>query len=127
MHFCHLKNLHNDPELKLDNEKIEIVQQHKFLGMIFDSKLTFLPHIKYLKTKCFKALQLIRTLAHTQWGANKETLLKLYKTLILSKLDYGCMIYQSARKSYLKMLNTIHHKGVRLVLGAFPTSPIESR
>ena len=32
----------------------------------------------------------------------------------------------SARKSYLKSLDTIHHQGLRLALGAFRTSPIES-
>ena len=32
----------------------------------------------------------------------------------------------SARKSYLKSLDTIHHQGLRLALGAFRTSPVES-
>ena len=44
----------------------------------------------------------------------------------MSKLDYGCIIYGSARKSYLQMLDTIHNQGLRLVLGAFRTSPVAS-
>ena len=43
-----------------------------------------------------------------------------------SKLDYGSVIYGSARKSYLKQLDTIHHQGLRLALGAFRTSPVPS-
>ena len=43
-----------------------------------------------------------------------------------SKLDYGCIVYGSARPSYLKMLNTLHHQGLRLALGAFRTSPVDS-
>ena len=35
-------------------------------------------------------------------------------------------LYGSARKSYLKCLDTIHHHGLRLALGAFRTSPVES-
>ena len=89
-------------------------------------KLTFIPHIKYLKDKCNKALQLIRVIAHTDWGADKQTLLRLYRSLVRSKLDYGCFIYGSARQSYIKSLDTIHHQGLRLVLGAFRTSPAES-
>ena len=46
--------------------------------------------------------------------------------LIRSKLDYGCIVYGSARPSYIKMLNTIHHQGLRLALGTFRTSPVES-
>ena len=43
-----------------------------------------------------------------------------------SKLDYGCIIYGSARKSYLQMLDPIHNQGLRLALGAFRTSPVAS-
>ena len=41
-------------------------------------------------------------IAHQTWGADQNTLLTLYRTLIRSKLDYGAIIYGSARKSYLK-------------------------
>ena len=126
MHFCQLRGLHNDPVLKLDGMEIPVVDQYKFLGVIFDRKLSFIPHINYLKAKCHKALQLLRVVAHTDWGADKSTLLKLYKSLVRSKLDYGCFIYGSARKSYLRCLDSIHHLGLRLALGALRTSPVES-
>ena len=126
MHFCQLRCLHNDPVLKLDGVEIPVVDQYKFLGVIFDRKLSFIPHIKYLKAKCHKALQLLRVVAHTDWGADKSTLLKLYRSLVRSKLDYGCFIYGSARKSYLRCLDSIHHLGLRLALGALRTSPVES-
>ena len=89
-------------------------------------KLTFKAHINYIKTKCGKALQVLRVLAHTDWGADKNTLLKIYRTLVRSKLDYSSFIYQSTRKSYLKTLHPVCHSGLRLVLGAFQTSPVES-
>ena len=41
-------------------------------------------------------------------------------------MDYGSIVYGSARKSYLKSLDTIHHQGLRLALEAFRTSPVES-
>ena len=41
--------------------------------------------------------------------------------LVISKLDYGCNVYGSARKSYLQMLDPIHNQGLRLCLGAFRT------
>ena len=126
MHFCQLRGLHNDPVLKLDGVDIPVVDQYKFLGIIFDRKLSFIPHINYLKAKCQKALQLLRVVAHTDWGADKLTLLKLYRSLVRSKLDYGCFIYGSARKSYLRCLDSIHHLGLRLALGALRTSPVES-
>ena len=47
-------------------------------------------------------------------------------SLVRSKLDYGYIIYGSARKSYLQMLDPIHNQGLRLALGAFRTSPVAS-
>lgn len=82
--------------------------------------------LKYIKQKCFKALQLLRVVANTDWGADHMSLVKLYRALIRSKLDYGCFIYGLTLKSYLKILATIHHAGLRLALGAFKTSPVES-
>ena len=51
---------------------------------------------------------------------------RLYRLLIRSKLDYGCIVYGSARNSYLQMLDPIHNQGLRLCIGAFRTSPVES-
>ena len=39
--------------------------------------------------------------AHTSWGADEQTLLCFYRSLIRSKLDYGCIVYGSA--SYLDL------------------------
>ena len=73
-----------------------------------------------------KALDIIKVVANQEWGADKTVLLNLYRSLIRSTLEYGCIVYGSARPSYLKMLNTVHHQGLRLALGAFRTSPVES-
>ena len=59
----------------------------KFLGLIFYRKLDFKAHVKYLKEKCRKALNILRVVGHNDWGADKSTLLKLYRTLVRSKLD----------------------------------------
>ena len=44
------------------------------------------------------------------------------RSLIKSKLDYGCIVHEFAHKSYLQMLDPIHKQGLRLCLGAFRTS-----
>ena len=126
VHFCQLRKIHDDPELFLYGSLIPVVDDFKFLGQIFDRKLSFIPHIKYLKAKCLKALNLLKVLSHTNWGADRTVLLQLYRSLIRSKLDYGSIVYGSARKSYLMMLDTVHHQGLRLALGVFRTSPVES-
>ena len=126
MHFCHLMTLHPDPSLTMDGDPIKVVKEMRFLGLVFDSKLSFLPHIRALKARCLKALDVLKVLAATEWGADSAILLQLYRALVRSKLAYGSIVYGSARKSYVKLLDPVHHQGLRLSLGVFRTSPIQS-
>ena len=50
----------------------------------------------------------------------------LYRSLIRSKLDYGCIVYGSARGFYLRMLDPIQNHALRLCLGAYRTSSASS-
>jgi len=95
IHFCKLRKPHPEPILLLNSTPVPVVEETKFLSVVFDHKLSFIPHIKHLKDKCTKALNLLRVLVHTSWVADQETLLHLYGSLIRSKLDYGCIVYGS--------------------------------
>ena len=49
VHFCQLRKQPADPVIKFIWIPIPVVEESKFLSMIFDSKLSFIPYIKYLK------------------------------------------------------------------------------
>ncbi|GFY07887.1 putative RNA-directed DNA polymerase from transposon X-element [Trichonephila clavipes] len=105
VHFCRKRNLHPDPSIHIGNIQIPVVSEVRFFGVIFDSKSTFLPHVRNLR--------------------KKVSLLRVYQALTLSRLDYGCVVYGFARASVLKRLDTIHHSALSLS-GAFRTSPVTS-
>ena len=63
--------MHNNPVIKLEDTEVAVGDEYKFLGVIFDKKLTFSPHIKYLKTKSTLALKPLRVIAHTEWVADR--------------------------------------------------------
>ena len=79
------------------------------MGLLFDKKLTFNPRIKALKEKCLKTLDVLKVLSNTNSGGDRSVLLNLYRSLVRSKPDYSSIVYGSARKSYLKCLDTIYH------------------
>lgn len=124
--FSRIRGLFPEPTLKMRGQEITVQDEHKFLGVIFDKKLTFSAHIKNLKAKSLKSLNLLKILSHRSWGADRETLHRIYTSIVRSRLDYACFIYGSARPSVLKCLDTVHHLGLRLVLGAFRTTPVQS-
>ena len=48
VHFCNKNGLQPEPNLKLYGQKLPVEEQVKFLGLFFDKKLSFIPHIKYM-------------------------------------------------------------------------------
>ncbi|GFW94551.1 probable RNA-directed DNA polymerase from transposon X-element [Trichonephila clavipes] len=124
--FKRKRGVFPNPELFIGRSLIKVVNEVKFQGLIFDQSLRFHLNLKDLKIRSAKALNILKVLANTRWGADRTSLLRLYRTLIRSKLDYGSVVYSSACKSLLKILDPVHHQALRLCLRAFRTSPVES-
>ena len=73
-----------------------------------------------------EAQNLLRVVAHLKWEGDRYTLLMLYRDIVRSKFDYGCIVYGTASNTNLQQLDSIHNSGLRLALGAFCTSPVSS-
>ena len=114
------------PTITIGDTLLPFEESTKFLGLWWDSHLSFKKHISVLKTQCKEAINLIWVVAHLKWGGDRNTLLMLYRTIVRSKLDYGCIVYGTASSANLRQLDSIHNAGLRLALGAFCTSPVFS-
>ena len=111
--------------LTLNNTCIPSADTIFFLGLKFDRKLSWNAHIKYLKEACLKKLNVMRSLQHAKWGADRQTLLLFYKTYIRAKLDYGCHLYDSAITRLKNSLNTVQNSALRLATGTIRTTNIK--
>nr|CAI5831930.1 unnamed protein product [Callosobruchus analis] len=101
-------------------------QKIKLLGIVFDTKLHWNDHIEYLITRCKKCVNLIRRLSGTRWGADREILIGIYRSLIESRILYAGTVYSSVRPSKIKRLESLQLTALRLATGAFRTSPATS-
>ncbi|KAI5728073.1 hypothetical protein M8J77_011106 [Diaphorina citri] len=126
IHFCRKRRRHNNPNLSMLDQPLLFVPNMKLLGLHFDTKLKFKQHLTETKSNCLNRINLMKIFCNKTWGADYKTLLQLYRSYVRSKLDYACVVYNSASSSSLKTLDTIHHQGIRLALGAFKSSPIPS-
>ncbi|GFW35280.1 probable RNA-directed DNA polymerase from transposon X-element [Trichonephila clavipes] len=114
VHFCRKRGIHPDPEIRIRDVQIPVVPDVRFLGVIFDRRLTFLPHILQLRKRCEKSLNLLKVLSNTSWGADRTSLLRVYQAIVLSRIDYGCVAYGSACNSTLQKLDPVHHMALRI-------------
>ena len=118
------KKVHALP-IQASGHNLEYVQQHRYLGVVLDAPcLRWRPHIEMLKTSCLPVLNLLKSISHRHWGADRQTLIKLYKVLLCSKLDYASPFYASAAQSHLSKLNVLQNSSLRIATGCRKTTPI---
>ena len=85
------------PVIKLAGEPVLFVTSHKFLGLTLDSpKLSYRNHIQNLKTALIPSVNILKMLSYKHWGADKKSLIRIYKALVRSKIDYGSIYNASA-------------------------------
>jgi hypothetical protein len=69
---------------------------HKILGITFENRLTWKAHITEAKAKAAKTMNVLRSLAGTNLGADQGMLLRIHEMLIFSAQEYGSIAYGSA-------------------------------
>ena len=110
--------------IKLYNNNLEKVKYFKFLGMWLDERMTGKKHIEMVALKCGKINNVLRCVAGSDWGADRESMMMIYRAMIRSAIDYGCMVYGSAALSVLNKLDIVQAKALRVCCGALCTTPI---
>ena len=107
-----------ESKLVINGKEIKVEKTAKFLGVIFDSRLTWNAHIAYIEDKCRKRLNLLRMVSGQTWGASKKSLLTIYKALIRSVLDYGSIAYNTTSAANKLRLDRIQSAALRIACGA---------
>ena len=93
----------------LNNNPIPLVSHFKFLGVVLDSRLSMSHHVTHIQSKCKRRLNLFKCITSAS-GVDRHTLLRLYTTIILPIIEYGAVVYDDGRSSYLLKLEAIQNK-----------------
>ena len=110
--------------LRLNDITIEVRKEFKYLGLIFDSRLSFNSHSKQVAKKCQNRLNFMRILSGTSWGANARSLLTIYRVLIRPVIEYGFEVYLCSPLYVRRRLQTLQNSALRICCGAMKSSPI---
>ncbi|GFU62247.1 putative RNA-directed DNA polymerase from transposon X-element [Trichonephila clavipes] len=120
------RNLHPDPLIHIGNVQIPVVREVRFLGVILDCKLTFLPHVLYLRKKCERSLNILKVLSNTLWGADSLVTPSISST---NPFTFGLWLCSVRFCSCICVKTTGHNTSFcseNLLSGAFRTSPVTS-
>lgn len=109
-------------KLKLiSGHAIEYTPILKYLGILIDNKLTFMPHLNHIHSRCDVLFSNISRLQHNTWGLHYTQRLILYKGLIQSLYGYGAATYITP--NILKNVNKQQRKFLLSMSSLYRTAP----
>ena len=102
---------HHPPDLNifLNNHAITQVHQHKHLGVILSSTLSWSPHVEHLISRSSAMLGLLRHL-HSYFHFTSRCLLKVYLCYIRPLLEYGCSSFVGLSVRSARQLESVQQK-----------------
>lgn len=112
-------------KVRVQNEKIEMVNTHQYLGYTLDRELRHRKHLENIRDKAGKKLGLMKMLSKKSGGANPETLIKIGNAIVRSRMEYGAAIFGNAAKTNLEKLQTTQNSYIRQAMGYLPSTPVQ--
>ena len=114
------------PPVKIKGVQVKLDRDPKILGVYFSSMHTFSTHVKKTAEKAKKRLNVLKSLAGTDWGQDKETLITTYKATTRSVLEYGSPIWSPiiAKTSWTRLQN-VQNSALRLATGSHTMAAID--
>ena len=109
--------------LKLEDQQLSKESNPTYLGVKLDSRMTLTAHLETVKKKVSMRLNLMKRLATTTWGANKQTLRQIYLGYVRSVMDYNLPLHNTANKNSVLALDRVQNQALRLICGAIKTTP----
>lgn len=115
--------LNRRPIFKIKNSTIKIVNNLKYLGIILDPKLNFIPHLDYLNSKILDFTTNISRNRGRFWGINYSLLRLWYSTVLEKQLTYGSEAWSPFLNVHgLRKLKSLQRKCILSVSGAYKSS-----
>ena len=114
----------NEIDIKIRDICIEQVKSTKYLGIHIDRELKWDMHIENM---CQKIGRLVSFLGRLRYTINESNLNIIYKSVILPHFDYGDLVWQSASKSSLLLLQKLQNRAGRIIMRINPYSHISTQ
>ena len=110
----------------IDGEIVPTEKKPKILGITFDGLLSFKQHVLNTKTKIQAKNNILKALAGSTWGKEKEVIINTYKATGQSLLNYCCPIWTpSLSKTSWSELQVAQNNALRIATGCHKMTNID--
>ena len=95
-----------EPNLKLYGKTLKVYPQVKFLGITFDSQLSFKKHFEDILDCCNTRYHRLRLLANKTWVPSPSTLIQIHKQCIRPIFEYSSLSTITTSDYIISKLNS---------------------
>ena len=114
------------PPVSIDGAVIPQENKPKLLGVTFDPTLSFSAHAMAMVRKSSPRINVIRAVANSTFGCDKECLTATYKAILRPFFDYAApIVFPFYSQASLNRLQLVQNRALRLVTGAHKLSSVE--
>ena len=106
-------------------EEIRLVDRVTYLGVVLDSKLSWIPHITEKSTKANRCLLLCRRAVGQTWGLSPKVMMWIYKTMIRPIMSYAVTVWAAGLETRTcdSKLTFLQRRACMSVSSAYPGTP----
>lgn len=114
----HIELMYRDSPHRVDHS-----DTIKWLGVWFDSKLSFRKHVQTVTTKAHRIATGVQMLANTVRGLHQSRLRLIYNACVRSVMTYASPVWWRGQKTLANKLSVVQNKCLRHICAAFRTTP----
>ena len=113
------------PDITLEDTQLPLERSPKILVVILDPSISFHKHCNYVSDRIDKRNNMLKELAGSSWGQDKETLLMTYNALGKSIANYAAPAWSTnTSDSSSKKIQTAQNAALRTATGAHKMASI---
>jgi hypothetical protein len=109
------KQIGNIPKLKFNNSMVELVHEHKHLGIIFSEDMKWSKHIAKITSKANQRLGALYRQSRKMTRLQLET---IYLSMIRPILEYGSVLFSNCSFSDVNLIESVQRRAAVLSTGA---------
>ena len=106
------------PKINIADSEIPLVRSPKLLGVYLDTFFSFNKHYIQVANRVSKRNNVLKALAGTNWGQQKETLLMTYKAVGRSIANYAAPVWSiNASETNIGKIQRAQNEALRIITG----------
>ena len=114
------------PKIPIVDAILPLERTPKILGVLPDTSFAFHQHCENVAKRVSKRNNILKALAGTSWGQQKETLLMTYKAVGRSIADYAAPVWSTnASNTSMEEIQVAQNEVLRISTGAHKMSSID--